>query len=291
MTKRRQGTQAQNPPGRRIQRRFAGPLLPVLLAMALGGCASIAPGGRPQFTAPTAISSLYSSFDMNMRLAATDRIEKGCEGVQCRVDQGFERQVARIGTRLTQAAYELDPELKERVPEFRFLVAEKSEAGSTSDASGTIVIYRGVRQAPLDEEALAFLIAREMGHVIARHHDEKSATTIMLAIVAQILLPMTSLTNGVAALTGSLASAVGTKMISADKRAEQAVEADAIAHDLLARQGWNTPDVAASVANFTRRLDDGPWARAVRDSLARTEPVDASIGLVAMEQAMESATR
>ena len=259
--------------------------------MALGGCASIAPGGRQQLTAPTAISSVYSSLDMNMRLAAAEHIEKSCEGVQCRVNQGFERQVARLGTRLAQAAYELDPDLKERVPEFKFIVAEKSEAGSASDTSGTIVIYRGVRQAPLDEEALAFLIAREMGHVIARHHDERSATTIMLSIVAQVLLPMTSLTNGVAALTGSLASAFGTKVISAEKRAEQAVEADAIAHDLLARQGWNTPDVASSLANFTKVLDDSTWAHSVRDSLARSEQVEASIGPVAMEQAVERTTR
>ncbi|MBI4986266.1 MAG: M48 family metalloprotease [Rhodocyclales bacterium] len=257
-------------------------LLPIAASVLLCACASTAPGGRPQFTAPSGISSLYSAVDMNLRLATAPSTAKDCEGVQCRVDKGFELQVARVGARLAKAAYEADPELKLRVPAFNFVVAEKNEAGSTSDAQGTVVIYRGVRKQGLDEETLAFLIAREMGHVIARHHDERSATTLLFSVVAQVLMPMTSLTGGFAALAGSLASAVGTKIVSDEQLPFQVVEAELIAHDLLQRQGWRNGEVAASLARYTQGLGDGPWAQAVKDSLERFENDETDVVLLAL---------
>lgn len=257
----------------------------MLASTLLGACASTAPGGRAQLTAPAGISSLYSSIDMNMRLAAAPSVMQACTGVQCRVDKGFDHQVTRLGTRLAQSAYAADPDLQARVPAFTFVVADKSEAGSTSDTQGTIVIYRGVRVAGITEEALAFLIAREMGHVIARHHDERSATTLLLSLAAQFLMPLTSLTGGAAAIASTMASAVGTKLVSDDKKPLQSVEADTIAQDLLRRQGWSDREVAASLTGYARGLGDDAWSRAVKISLARYEPEEVpSVVLVAMNR-------
>lgn len=263
------------------------PLLRVLSLLActlLCACASVAPGGRSQMTMPTEISSLYSSIDMNMRLAATPSIDKGCEGIQCRVDKGFDAQVARLGARLSRSAYEANPELKERISAFNFVVAEKSEAGSTSDAQGTVVIYRGVRNSGLDEPILAFLIAREMGHVMARHHDERSATTLVFSVVAQVLMPFTALTGGVATVAGSVASALGTKMVNDDQMRYQNIEAEAIAHDLLRRQGWSNTEVAASLAAYTQGLGDGTWAQGVKESSNRIEQDQPGAFLLAMNR-------
>ncbi|HZV55775.1 MAG TPA: hypothetical protein VFF82_12640 [Rhodocyclaceae bacterium] len=244
-------------------------VLPILASAILGACAGTAPGGRSQWTAPASVSSLYSSIDMNLQLATATPIASACTGAQCKADKAFERQVARLGGRLAQTAFDLDPQLKERIPAFNFAVAEKSEAGSTSDASGSIVIFRGVRESRPDEAALAYLIAREMGCVIARHHDEKSATTVLTTVLAQLLVPALSLTGGVAFLATSAASMMGTKAITASTTDDRAQEADAIALKLLARTGWSSPEVGASLSKYARSLGDDSWSQEVRDSASK----------------------
>lgn len=269
----------------RLSHRIANCLLPLVAAALLSACASTTPGGRSQMAAPEPISALYSSFDLNMTLAALAPVATSCVGVQCQVDQGFERQVLRLGTRLAETAHATYPELKERIPQFTFVVAEKVEAGSSSDASGTIVIYRGVRRARIDEETLGYLIAREMGHVIARHHDEKSAATIISSLIAQLVLAPANLARGVAFIASSTAGAFGKDLVSSGAIPERRKEADIIALDLLARQGWSETEVVDSLLDYANRLGKDSWSTEVEqiavrlnnyksaDAVALVEPV------------------
>lgn len=244
-------------------------LLPLMIAALMNACATTTPGGRSQLSAPDPISSMYSSLDLSLTLASLAPVTTACEGLQCQVDKGFERQVARLGARLAEAAYEAYPDLKERVPQFSFVVAEKAESGSSSSASGTIVIYRGVRKAALDEETLAYLIAREMGHVIARHHDEKSAATIISSLLAQVLLAPANLARGVAFLASSTAGAFGKNLVTRGANAERLNEADAIALALLNRQGWSDTDISDSLLDYSNRLGKNSWSEDVKLRAAR----------------------
>jgi len=252
-----------------LPRRIASRTLSLVAAALLSACASTTPGGRSQMAAPESISVLYSSLDLSMTLAALAPVVTSCVGVQCQVDKGFERQVLRLGTRLAETAYATYPELKERVPQFTFVVAEKIEAGSSSDASGTIVIYRGVRKARIDEETLGYLIAREMGHVIARHHDEKSAATIISSLIAQIVLAPANLARGVAFIASSTAGAFGKDLMASGKIPEQRKEADIIALDLLARQGWSDAEVVDSLLDYSNRLGKDTWSKEVEKTAMR----------------------
>jgi predicted Zn-dependent protease len=211
---------------------------------------------------------MYSSLDMNMHLNAAETIPGECSGVQCDLNASLDRQVKRLGARLSTSAYEIYPDLKQRVPTFQFEVAEKAQPGTTSNASGTIIIYRGVRNPKMDEGVLAFLISREMGHVIARHHDEKSATGMLFSLVAQVFLPVVNVTRGIAALASSAASMWGSDAVSRDKGAEQANEADRIAYELLARQGWTIPDLADSLFAYSQGLRSEAWADSIRVAAA-----------------------
>ncbi|MCX7165849.1 MAG: hypothetical protein NTV11_06195 [Rhodocyclales bacterium] len=248
---------------------FASRMLSLVAVALLSACASTTPGGRSQLAAPEPISSLYSSLDLRLTLASLATVATSCAGIQCQVDKGFERQVVRLGTRLAEAAYESYPELRERIPEFSFVVAEKAEGGSSSEASGTIVIYRGVRKAALDEEALAWLIAREMGRVIARHHDEKSAATILSSLVAQVLLAPANLARGMAFIVSSTATAFGQEFVATGNIPAQRKEADVIALDLLSRQGWSDTEIADSLLDYSHRLDRNSWSEEVRSTVQR----------------------
>ena len=140
----------------------------VLVSMLLGACAT-SPQGRMQVAMPSSVSAVHSEVGMRLSLVSAADTPSPCIGVECRLDHAFDQRVLRLGARLAQSAYEIYPDLTERFSRFEFVIAEKAEPGSASSAAGTVVIFRGVQKLRLDEEALAFLIAREMGHVIGRH--------------------------------------------------------------------------------------------------------------------------
>jgi Zn-dependent protease with chaperone function len=58
------------------------------------------------------------------------------------------------------------------------LAVTGDEAGSASSANGRIALNAALGKLAPYDEWLAFVIARKMGHVIARHHEENSAASM-----------------------------------------------------------------------------------------------------------------
>lgn len=228
---------------------------------------------------------------MNLRLVTAPGNTTACTGKQCQLDQAFDRQVTRLGTRLAKSAYEIHPDLKERVDGFSFVVADKSEAGTASNASGTIVVYRALRKPGFDESVLAFLIAREMGRVIARHHDEKSAASIIASVVVAVLLPVTNLAGAAAFIAGSAASTAGANVIAPDGDPGKTKEATTIAIGLLARQGWHPAEVGRAVSTYAGSLDDNEWKESIQYSLAAFPAADTQRSLLALDQSQAVETQ
>ncbi len=268
-------------------------LPPVLLALLLLGACSTSPNGRLQVTAPAPVSDVYSEVDMRLNLATADSMQR-CED-DCTLNQLFDQQVAQTGSRLAQAAYALFPDLGSRLNSFEFVVADKSKAGSASNARGKIVIFRGVQQLQLNEPALAFLMAREMAHVIGQHHGENSATRVMIAVLAGVLFPVSNLFNGTAATqtafsstaattaASSVTSYVGSKLALASLKPEQISEADLIALGLLEHLGWTHQDVAASLAGIPQLEQSDGWAEDFRTSIANLDAFKPVMAAVAPE--------
>lgn len=227
---------------------------------------------------------------MRIQLATASSVSTPCAGVECTLNQEFDQQVQSVGYRLALAAYDTYPDLIKRVSEFQFEVAEKSGAGSASNAAGKIVIYRGVQKLGFDEAGLAFIVAREMGHVIGQHHDENSGTRILLSIAAGVLFPALNLFNAAqvaqatqvtsaATLSTTVASTatsyLGSKAVLAGLKPDQLSEADAIALGLLEREGWHLHDIA-SVLDQRELVQSGSnWAEDFRISLANLQKLDA----------------
>ena len=255
---------------------------------------STSPQGRQQITTPTAVSGVYSDVDMRIRLATAPSISAPCGGAECALNQDFDRQVQQLGSRLAKAAFDFYPDLGKRISKFEFVVAEKEELGSASNATGTIVIYRGVQKLNLDEMTLAFLIGREMGHVIGRHHDENSATRIILSVLAGVLFPAFNLFNGSAAaaqatsatstsLVASTAAStatsyVGSQVVLASVKPNQLSEADAIALGLLTKLGWSRREVTGALEAGMEASGDNGWAKDFRMSVGHVKALAAEGG-------------
>lgn len=244
--------------------------------MMLGACVSSSSGGRTQLTVPPAVSVAYSEINMRLALVSEANTDSHCSGAECGRDRAFDLSVMRLGKRLAQAAFEIYPDLNQRIEKFEFIIAEKSNHGSISSAGGTVVIFRGVEKLLPSDEFLAFLIAREMGHVIGRHHDENSATGIMFSVLAAVFIPVTNLVAGTAALAQttstvaastaatSAASYIGSRTVIANYKLDHVHEADAIATNLLDRMGWSRHDISSALIAATRVMDYDEWSNDLR---------------------------
>ncbi|MDP1611700.1 MAG: M48 family metalloprotease [Sulfuritalea sp.] len=265
-------------------------VLSVFLLFFVTACAT-SPEGRKQVVAPTALqgfSAVYSEFDLYLQLV-TAADAPLCKEAECAANRAFDQRILVLGKRLADAAFRQHADLQLRFPRFDFVVADKRDPGAASSAAGTVVIYRGVRQLNLDDAALAFILAREMNHIIAGHHDENVTTSILVAVAAQILLPVlnigalfssgaastaaaTTAASSVAASTAvaSVASFAGARALRASDRPLQVREAEVMAMKLLAAAGWEGREVSDQLEALRHALPDEPdWTVELRDSTRR----------------------
>jgi Zn-dependent protease with chaperone function len=175
-------------------------------------------------------------------------------------------QVGRVAERLRQGAIQAYPDLAQRIPGstsggFDIYVAKGDTPGSASSASGKIALSTALAALQPYDDWLAFVIAREMGHVIARHHEENSGAGMVTSLLMNLLLPGSSLLK-------TVASAAGSSIAANAKREQQADEADAIALRLLEAAGFQLRDVSLSLRVTAAGLDAGRWSLGLQKSTA-----------------------
>ena len=218
---------------------------------------------------PDSVSNIYSDVDMRVRLANKPN-EDACAHEQCALNAAFDAQVQELGGRLAIAAYKLYPDIKQRVSRFSFSVVDKKEPGMASNAAGKIVVFRGVQRLGLSEDALAFLIAREMGHVIGRHHDKNTSTKIIISVLASVLFPVVTIfsanlvaqaSNATSLVTSAASTATsyyGSEVVLARVKPSQLKESDDIALQLLEAEGR---DIRSVTSILQQNKGDGNWSK------------------------------
>lgn len=257
-----------------------------LAALALGGCATTtSPSGRTQFVAPTEVGAVYSEVGLQTQLAFAS--EAYCSDKECASVAAFQRQVERLGYRLGNAAHEIAPDLGLSPPGFIVSSPTKRDIGTLSSASGSLVVFDGLRRLELSEPALAFLIAREMGHIMGRHHEENSATNIAVSVVVALLFPVAGiLQQGTTAAVSSTAAGLsagvastaisfaGSHVVKAMYRDEQLREADAYALRIMEKAGWTPDEVAEALDAVGPRIAEGEgWLAELRTSKGRLDQI------------------
>ena len=236
--------------------------------LGMAGCATVSTDDR---TRMVDIPMAATHADIAFTITTGARRSTGCqENVACpaQADRDaatrFAQQVERVAGALQKGAQSLYPDLAQRVPglvgnRFDVYVVDGTEPGSSSSANGRIALNAGLGARQPYDDWMAFAIAREMGHVIARHHEENSAASITTSVIMNILIPGSGLLK-------TLVSAGGSKIAATSQRDVQTLEADAIALDLLQAAGFRLRDVSLTLRIESALLDDGPWSRSFRDS-------------------------
>ena len=232
-------------------------------AILLGGCATNSVTGRGQFVE---LPAVQVHADLGYAIAAGAKrlaLAESCEPLCRPQDDRFAAQVERLGVQLEVAARNMAPDLFERIASFDIGVSRELGMATGASAGGRIVLGGDIAQIEPAEEVIAFLLAREMAHVVARHDEENSGARILFSALST-LLPFTLVTRIFASTLGS-----GALVVSWGEK--QRREADEIALGLLVRTGRSVASVAGSLAGGYKkdRLPDSEWAARFEESAAR----------------------
>jgi hypothetical protein len=229
----------------RISGRVAGRFA-VAIACLTGGVAHADESGR--FSNGLSLAAVHS--DIKFQVFAPARAVD-------RAQDGFALQVKRVARGLETAALRLFPDAMSRIGAFDVYVADASEIAAQSSAVGRIALNAGFASLNPTDDWIALVVAREMAHVVAGHHDNNSTASIITSVVMNLVLPGSGLVK-------SALSFAGSQVASNSGRERQLGEADAMALRLLEGAGYSMRAVALNITLGPKaaQLGDGAWARA-----------------------------
>jgi predicted Zn-dependent protease len=221
------------------------------------------------------ISNIYSNIDMRVHLAIKPNA-KQCIDDLCALNMAFDEQVQRLGNSIAVAAYAAYPSLRERIEKFTFIVVNIEESGMASNSTGTIFVFRGIQYLKLGDDALSFILAREIGHVIGSHNNKNTFTKLIFSALASILFPVGSIlsTSNLAAQTAvtTMASAttsyVGSEVVISQFKPSQHIESDNIALNVLANQDMDIRLIVATL-DIDDDFGSNSWMQDLKSTMHR----------------------
>ena len=260
-------------------------LLIVLLQSATGNVFAA------ELSVPSGISDVYSDIDMHVRLS-TRANAIVCMAEQCAENLAFNARVDTIGRYLSKAALITYPQKDKVIGSFNFSVADKLEANTVSNNKGQIVVFRGVQSLQLSDDALGFVIAREMSHVLAGHHVTNTSTKLIISALASVLVPAFAIigassaaaqastaTTLISSAASTATSMVGSEVVMAQMKPSQLNQADEMARNIMEKNEWDMRSVESVLTQDG--VIKGAWMldlQASRTALkAIVEAEDASI--------------
>ncbi len=201
------------------------------------------------------ISDVYSDIDMRVRLA-TKASTGACAATQCDENLAFNARVVVMGRYLSKVALQLYPQQEKVIRRMVFSVADKQEAGTASNNKGQIVVLRGVQDLQLSDDALGFVIAREMAHVMAGHHATNTSTKLIISALVSVLFPAVAIigassaaaqastaTTLITSAASTATSMVGSEVVMAKMKPTQLSQADEIARTIMEKAEWDMRSV------------------------------------------------
>ncbi len=205
-------------------------------------------------TKASSLPSLHSDIKFSV-LAPPRKIDANAD------EALLKAQTLRITAALQGAARRLYADKMERLGAFDVYVAESKNAETLSSATGKIALYGGIADLRPGDDWLAFVISREMGHVLAGHHDDNSAASLITSVIMNLIIPGSGLVK-------SALSFAGSQVAAASGGERQTHEADEIAIKLLEAAGYRSVTLALNLAQgpLDERLGSSSWADTLRKS-------------------------
>ncbi len=246
----------------------------LVILVLLSGCSINPSTGRKQMLALPAVQSAYADMGFAVstgarRIAGLPACAQDCVGAEVRA--AFADRVKKIGMRLDASARDMYPALFDRIGRFQIEVNDALGVGTGSSAGGRIVLGSALAGLEPLDAVIAFLIAREMAHVIARHAEEDSGASLLFSALS-LLLPVLNVT------VRFVATALGSGALKSSWAEQQQIEADGIAVALLERAGLPASSISVELVRGLNRagLSDDEWGARYVESAARVAQIAAA---------------
>ena len=227
----------------------------LLLAAALAGCATTtSPTGRTQYVGAVSQAQLqalgskaFAEQKASLRLAPPAQQQY----VACVTNA----LVARLPASWRQLPWET-------------AVFINDEPNAFALPGGKVGVYTGIFRVAHDQDELAAVIAHEIGHVIARHHEERITRQLGAAGVVQLLGALAGDYSQLATEGGSLLAQTG--FLLPNSRAQER-EADVVGQQLMADAGFDPRAAVALWRNMAALGDARPprWLSTHPDPVSR----------------------
>ena len=144
------------------------------------------------------------------------------------------RQVAYVGCVVNAVARQLPAPWNQQ--RWEYALFENDEANAWALPGGKVGIYTGIFKVAKNQDQLAGVVAHEIGHVIARHHDERITRQLGAAGAVQLLGALAGDYGQLATQGGSVLAQAG--FLLPNSRAQE-TEADVVGQDIMARAGFD----------------------------------------------------
>jgi predicted Zn-dependent protease len=117
-----------------------------------------------------------------------------------------------------------------------YALFENADANAWALPGGKVGVYTGIFKVATNQDQLAAVVAHEIGHVIARHHDERITRQMGAAGAVQLLGALAGEYGQIATQGGSLLAQAG--FLLPNSRAQE-TEADVVGQELMAQAGFD----------------------------------------------------
>lgn len=224
----------------------------MLLASAvvlIGSCRTVPISGRSQF--------IFSS-DSNEQALGLQAYKEYKAKYKRSSNAAYNAALSRCGRALTAVVPNEDGY------EWEFLVFESREQNAFCLPGGKIAVYSGIMDLMRNEAELAFVVAHEIAHAIARHYGERQSWTNMMELGGAVLAAGTD-------TSADLYSSMSKYGVLLPFSRSNEYEADKIGMILMAKAGY---DPSAAI-QFWSRFSDGNQEGTLSD-LMSTHPRDAA---------------
>lgn len=174
--------------------------------------------------------------------------------------------VKRVGTRIATVA-------NKPSYQWQFTVIDDAKtANAFALPGGKVAVYTGILPYTVDENGLAFVLAHEVGHVLARHGNERMSQQLLIQLGQQGLNLAIANKSAAAVQAINLGYGLGTTVgVALPFSRTQEYEADHIGIILMAKAGYDPREAP----RFFERMLSGHGGKQTPEFLS-THPADAN---------------
>ena len=172
-----------------------------------------------------------------------------------------------------------------------YALFENPEANAWALPGGKVGVYTGIFKVATNQDQLAAVVAHEIGHVIARHHDERITRQMGAAGAVQLLGALAGEYGQIATQGGSLLAQAG--FLLPNSRAQE-TEADVVGQELMAQAGFDPRGALDLWRNMAAAGGARPaqWLSTHPDPASRLRELESrAAGLLPVVQAARRAGR